>query len=53
MAKKKNSIKKMMEANIREERKEQGFFDGRFSTRSYRSKKTYHRKRKHKGIGYQ
>jgi hypothetical protein len=48
MATKKNRIKKMLEASIRVERKEQGFFDGRFSTRSYRSKKTYTRKTKHK-----
>ena len=48
MATKKNRIKKMLEASIRIERKEQGFFDGRFSTRSYRSKKTYTRKAKHK-----
>ncbi len=52
MANKKHKIQKLLEASIREERKEQGFFDGRFSTRSFVSKKTYNRKRKHKGNSF-
>ncbi len=52
MAKKKHKIQKMLEASIREERKEQGFFDGRFSTRAHTPKKNYNRKRKHKGLPF-
>ncbi len=48
----KNKIKKLLEASIRESRKEQGFFDGRFNNKSHRSKKTYTRKIKHKNNFY-
>ena len=34
----------------RESQKDQGFFDGRFVTRTEKSKKTYNRKTKHRNI---
>lgn len=47
---KKSKIRKEVEARLREERKEAGFFDGRFKPRVQDSKKKYSRKAKHRGL---
>ena len=44
----KNKVQKLVLAKMREERKKQGFFDGRFMQKSEPSKKHYSRKTKHK-----
>lgn len=44
------SVRQNIKAVQRETRKEQGFFDGRFRNRVETSKKTYSRKKKHKGL---
>ena len=44
------TIRQNIKAVQRETRKEQGFFDGRFKNRVEVSKKTYSRKKKHKGL---
>lgn len=46
---KKSKVQKLIESKRREERKEAGFYDGRFSPRVEESKKKYSRKRKHRG----
>ena len=49
--KKRNSkelLRNMRTGELREEQKSQGFFDGRFVSRSIPSKKLYTRKQKHK-----
>jgi hypothetical protein len=46
--KEKNIVHKMILGSQRNVQKEQGFFDGRFVTRSMDSKKYYTRKEKHK-----
>ena len=46
--KEKNIVHKMIVGNQRIAQKEQGFFDGRFVTRSMDVKKHYTRKEKHK-----
>jgi len=45
--KKESRIKKMLKKSQREQRKEQGFFDGRFMPRIEAPKKRYSRKKKH------
>jgi len=45
--KKESRIKKMLKNSQREQRKEQGFFDGRFMPRVEVPKKRYSRKKKH------
>lgn len=40
-------INRIEKSKVREDQKEQGFFDGRFRTRSEESKKAYKRKPKH------
>lgn len=40
---------KMNVGATRQSQKEQGFFDGRFVSRTEKSKKDYNRKQKHKG----
>jgi hypothetical protein len=42
-------LRKIRLGNVREEQKAQGFFDGRFVSRTEESKKKYSRKYKHKG----
>ena len=42
---KKSKIKKLIEADEREKRKEDGFYDGRFRTKVAPSKKKYKRKK--------
>jgi hypothetical protein len=42
-------LRKIRLGNVREEQKAQGFFDGRFVSRTEESKKKYTRKDKHKG----
>ena len=42
-------IRKIRLGNVREDQKSQGFFDGRFVSRTEESKKKYSRKDKHKG----
>jgi hypothetical protein len=44
------TIRQNIKGVQRETRKEQGFFDGRFKNRVEVSKKTYSRKKKHKGL---
>ena len=44
----KSIIRKGISGVERRSRVEQGFFDGRFSTKSVKSKKNYTRKTKHK-----
>ena len=46
---KKGNIRKGCEARLREDRKEAGFFDGRFRPRIEDSKKKYSRKVKRRG----
>jgi hypothetical protein len=46
--KEKNIVHKMILGSQRNAQKEQGFFDGRFVTRSMDLKKHYTRKEKHK-----
>jgi hypothetical protein len=46
---KKSKIKKMVEADEREKRKKDGYYDGRFRTKVAPSKKKYKRKIKHPG----
>lgn len=48
----KTSTIKMNVGVTREYQKEQGFFDGRFVSRSEKSKKLYNRKTKHKSNQY-
>ena len=48
MKKKRQSIHKGMAGIQRKIKKEQGFFDGRFNTRSVADKTKYTRKTKHK-----
>lgn len=45
---KKSKLQRLQEAREREKRKEAGFFDGRFRSRTEPSKKKYKRKVKHK-----
>lgn len=44
---------KMNVGATRQSQKEQGFFDGRFVTRTEKSKKDYKRNQKHKGKGWE
>jgi hypothetical protein len=44
---KKSKIKKLIEADEREKRKKDGYYDGRFRTKVATSKKKYKRKIKH------
>lgn len=48
-----NQTLKINLAASRESQRQQGFFDGRFVTRSEQSKKTYTRKQKHKKDTYE
>ena len=50
MKSKKDNLHKMTVGKQREKQVEQGFFDGRYRTRSIPSEKTYTRKVKHKRI---
>ena len=43
---KKSKIKKLIEADEREKRKEDGYFDGRFRTKSVPDKKKKHKRGK-------
>jgi hypothetical protein len=43
---KKSKIKKMIEADEREKRKEEGFFDGRFATKVVPDKKKHYKRKK-------
>ena len=45
---KKSKIKKMIEADEREKRKEEGYYDGRFATKVVPDKKKYKRKKARK-----
>ena len=45
--KKERSLKSMLKKSQRDQRKEQGFFDGRFMPRVESPKKQYSRKKKH------
>jgi hypothetical protein len=44
----KEELRKIESSAVREEQKRQGFFDGRFVSRTEESKKKYTRKSKHK-----
>jgi Fic family protein len=44
----KEDLMKIERSAVREEKKEQGFFDGRFRTRSVNDRSKYDRKVKHK-----
>jgi len=44
----KDQLLKIETGKVREDMKQQGFFDGRFVTRTQDSKKRYSRKEKHK-----
>lgn len=44
----KTVLRNMRTGELREEQKSQGFFDGRFVSRSVPSKKLYTRKQKHR-----
>jgi hypothetical protein len=44
----KEDLRKIESSVVREEQKRQGFFDGRFVSRTEESKKKYSRKEKHK-----
>ncbi len=54
MKKKKSSkaLRNMVKAQRREKMKSEGYYDGRFGTRSEKSKKSFKRNPKHKGKGY-
>lgn len=43
------ALRNMVKAKRREKMKSEGYYDGRFGTRSEKSMKTYSRKTKHKG----
>ena len=45
----KEQINKLKAGSVRKDKKAQGFFDGRFVTRTEESKKVYNRTKKHKG----
>jgi hypothetical protein len=47
--KNKNSLRKLVKSKEREKRVDQGYYDGRFSPRVEKTKKSYNRKTKHKG----
>lgn len=47
--KKKKSIRKLVKSKERERRVDQGYYDGRFSPKVEKSKKSYKRNTKHKG----
>ena len=44
----KTQLIKIESGRVREDKKKQGFFDGRFVTRAEEDKKKYSRKQKHK-----
>jgi len=46
----KDQLLKLESGRVREDKKKQGFFDGRFVTRTQDSKKKYSRKEKHKSL---
>ena len=48
----KNKVHQLRMGVVRENKKSQGFFDGRFVSRVQDSKKKYNRKRKHKNKQY-
>jgi len=50
---KKSKIKKLVEADEREKRKDDGFYDGRFRTKVVPSKRKYKRKRKAEKIDHE
>jgi len=48
----KEDLRKIESSAVREEQKRQGFFDGRFVTRTEDTKKRYTRKDKHRNKPY-
>lgn len=51
--KKGKALRNMIKAERREKMKSEGYYDGRFGTRTEKSKKMYNRNRKHKGKDYE